>query len=402
MRIATSMIHANAANSMLQVEAQLEQTQNQISSGVKVSLPSDDPVAAVRIAGLQQQQQANDQYGKNITAATNRLDLDQQGLSDATTLIQHIRDLVVQASNTGTLSASDRQSIATEIQSSMQSLQDIANRKDSNGDYLYSGLATQTQPFVTDGSGNVQYQGDQGTRMIQVGASQRVVDGHSGYDMFVGITQGNGTFYTAANSSNTGTGVIDVGSVTNASAWVPDNYTITFTSATTYQVTDSATPTPNVVATGNYTAGSGIAFNGVQVAISGTPANGDSFSVNKAGTQDIFSTLNSVLGALSHTDSSGATNAKISTTLGNSLQQIDQTIDHWSVLSAQVGARLNTLDTVESARQNESSSITQSLSDLRDVDYATALTKYNQQQVVLQAAQQSYAKIAQLSLFNYL
>ena len=402
MRIATSMIHTNATNSMLQVESQLEQTQNQISSGVKVALPSDDPVAAVRIASLQQQQQANDQYGKNISAATNRLNLDEQGLSDATTLIQHIRDLVVQGSNTATLTGSDRQSIATEIQSSLQSLQDIANRKDSNGDYLYSGLATQTQPFVTSASGTVQYAGDQGTRMIQVGPSQRVVDGHSGYDAFVNITQGNGTFYTAANSANTGSGIIDVGSVTNQGAWVPDNYTLTFTTATTYQITDSATPTPNVVSTGNYTAGSAIAFNGVQVSISGTPASGDSFSINKASTQDVFTTLNNVLGALNQSGNSATTQANISTTLGNALQQIDQTIDHWSVLSAQVGSRLNTLDTVESARQNDSSSITQSLSDLRDVDYTTALTKYNQQQVVLQAAQQSYAKIAQLSLFNYL
>jgi flagellar hook-associated protein 3 FlgL len=183
---------------------------------------------------------------------------------------------------------------------------------------------------------------------------------------------------------------------------VPDNYTLTFTSPTTYQITDSATPTPNVVSTGNYTTGSAISFNGVQVSMTGTPATNDSFSINQSRKEDIFSTLNTIVRTLSQPGSTDAINAKISTVLGGSLQQIDQAIDHLSVVRADVGARLNTLDTTESQRLDSNNNIAKSLSDLRDVDYATALTKYSQQQVVLQAAQQSYAKIAQLSLFNYL
>ncbi len=399
MRIATSVIHSSASNAILQAEANLSQTQNQISTGVRVQKPSDDPVAAVRIASLQQQQQANDQYGKNISAATSRLNLDEQGLTDTTTLLQRVRELVVEGANTGTLSPSDRQSIATEISTNLQALQDIANRKDSNGDYLYSGLSAQTQPFVTNASGTVQYAGDQSSRLIQVGPSQRVIDGHSGYDVFVNIPQGNGTFSTAANSANVGSGVIDVGSVTNKAQWVADNYTLTFTGATTYQITDSLA---NVVTTGNYIAGSAIAFNGVQVAVSGAPATGDSFSINKASTEDIFTTLKSIISTLNQPGSSDTINAKISTTLGNSLQQLDQISNHISVVSAQVGARLNSLDTAESARQDDNGNIAKSLSDLRDVDYASTITKYNEQQVVLQAAQQSYAKIAQLSLFSFL
>jgi len=399
MRISTSMIHGSAASAILQDQASLEKTQNQLSSGIKVGRPSDDPVAAVRIATLQQQQLANDQYGKNISAATNRLNLDEQGLSDTTTLLQRVRELVVQGANTGALSATDRQAIVAELKTSYQSLQDIANRKDSNGDFLYSGLSAQLQPFVTNGSGVVQYAGDQATRLIQVGPSQRVLDGHSGYEAFVNITEGNGTFYTAANSANTGAGVIDVGNVTNKAAWIPDNYTLTFTSATTYQVTDSLS---NVVTSGAYTAGSAIAFNGVQVSVSGTPAINDSYSINKSSTQDLFKTVNSVITSLSTSGSSDAINAAISTSVGNSLQQLDQAMDHISVIRAQVGARLNTLESTEAARLDANNSIAKSLSDLRDVDYATTVTKYNQQQVVLQAAQQSYAKIAQLSLFNYL
>ena len=399
MRISTSMIHNSATSAIIQAETALDKTQNQLSSGVKVERPSDDPVAAVRIASLQQQQLANEQYGKNISAATNRLNLDEQGLADATTLVQRIRELVVQGANTGALSASDRQSVVAELKTSVQALQDISNRKDSNGDYLYSGLSAQIQPFVTNGSGVVQYGGDQASRLVQVGPSQRVIDGHSGYEAFVNITEGNGTFFTAANGANTGSGVIDVGSVTNKALWVPDTYTLTFTSATTYQVTDSLS---NVVTSGNYTAGSAITFKGVQVAVSGTPALNDSFSINQSSTQDIFKTVNAAITSLSQPGASDQINAQIATSVGNTLQQLDQAVDHLSVVRAQVGARLNTLDRTESSRLDSNNNIAKALSDLRDVDYASALTKYNQQQVVLQAAQQSYAKIAQLSLFNYL
>ena len=86
--------------------------------------------------------------------------------------------------------------------------------------------------------------------------------------------------------------------MTNSSAWVPDNYTLTFTTATQWEITDSATPTANVVATGAYTPGSAIAFNGAQVVISGTPAAGDTFSINQSRGEDMFSTLSGIVDAL--------------------------------------------------------------------------------------------------------
>lgn len=401
MRISSSMIHTSAANAILQAQAAFSKTQNEVASGLKVQKPSDDPVAAVRILQLEQQQTATSQFGNNISAATNRLTLDGQAMSDTSTLLQRVRELVVKGANLGGLTASDRKAIATELSSRITEMQDIANRKDSNGEYLYAGFAAQTQPFIRAGSGVMQYQGDQGTRALQVSASQFVTDGHSGYEAFVSIPQGNGTFYTAATAANVGSGSIDVGTVTNSAAWVPDNYTLSFTSATTWQVLDSGAPA-TVVASGNYTAGTAIGFNGVQVNVTGTPASGDSFAINQSSTEDIFTTLDNIVAALNVPSNSPAAMAQISTVLGNGLQQLDQAIDHVSLVNAQVGARLNALESTETSRVEASDNVAKSLSDLRDLDYAAALTKYNQQSVALQAAQQSYAKIGQLSLFNYL
>jgi flagellar hook-associated protein 1 FlgK len=81
---------------------------------------------------------------------------------------------------------------------------------------------------------------------------------------------------TSAATANSGNASIDAGSVPNTAAWVRGDYTLSFTSATTWQVTDAAS---TVVAGGSYTSGAPISFNGVQVTLSGTPASGDSFQV---------------------------------------------------------------------------------------------------------------------------
>lgn len=80
----------------------------------------------------------------------------------------------------------------------------------------------------------------------------------------------------SSDLTNTGTGAIDAGTVTDATAYVPDTYTITFTTPTTYEVRDSASV---LQASGTYTAGAAITFNGIEVKISGVPANGDTFTV---------------------------------------------------------------------------------------------------------------------------
>lgn len=90
---------------------------------------------------------------------------------------------------------------------------------------------------------------------------------------------------TAASATNTGNGTINAGTVTNPGGWVRGSYTLSFTSGTAYQVVNAGN---TVVASGTYTSGAPISFNGMQVAVSGTPAAGDSFSIadNSSGSGD--------------------------------------------------------------------------------------------------------------------
>ena len=400
MRISTSGLHNNAVNSMLSQQAVLSGTQSQISSGKRVQSPKDDPIAAVHLLELQRALNEAEQYGANSNVATNRLTLEEQALADVNNVLHRVRELAVQA-NSSTVDDAGRRLISEELRGRLQELVGLANQRDANGEFLFSGFATQTQPFALSGS-TVSYFGDQGNRMLQVSSTQRVADSHSGYEVFMAIPEGNGTFVTGIGGANTGSGAVASGSVANASQWIPDDYTITFTAADAWQVTDS---NGAVVTTGTYT-NSGetqtLSFGGVQVNFSGAPATGDTFTVSRSRTEDIFSTLNALIGTLETQVSAGPTRAAFTTNMANALAQLQQTSDHVLAIRSQVGVRLSSLESAEASREDQKVELQRMQGELRDLDYAEAISRMNREMVGLQAAQMSYSRISQLSLFNYL
>src|SRR4051812_4853634 len=191
-RISTAGIHNSALAQMLSKSAALSKIQNQIASSTRILTPADDPIGAAQALELDRALAESKQHEKNTTAATNRLSFEEQTLGDATSLLQRIRDLTVEANNP-TLDDGARKSILSEVQVRFTDLVDLANRKDTNGEYIFSGYSTLTQPFVKSGN-NVSYQGDDGVRVLQTGPSQRVTDSHPGSAVFMNIAQGNGKF----------------------------------------------------------------------------------------------------------------------------------------------------------------------------------------------------------------
>jgi flagellar hook-associated protein 3 FlgL len=395
MRIATITFQQDATSQMQTLQSDLAKTQNDLATSKKLHSASDDPAAMAQVNQLNVDLSASTQYVTNGNSVSSTLQLEEQALSDATNTLQSIRDLAVQANNSA-LSASQRANIASQMTQDLQNLVAIGNRTDGNGNYLFAGNASGTVPFSQSGN-TVTYSGSDLVSQVQIGPNQKVSAGDTGATVFMNIPGGNGTFSVAAGASNTGTGSIGVGTVTNASQWVPDTYSISFTSPTAYAVTDSL---GNPVATGTgFQDGNSISFRGVQVPITGTPAAGDTFTVAKAGTVSAFSTVSNLITTLNSTT---LNNAQISSALGNSLQQIDGAISNLSNVSASAGARVNAISSAQSSAQALQTNLTASVSHLSDVDYAAAITQLNTEEVSLQAAQQSYASIAKLSLFNYL
>jgi flagellar hook-associated protein 3 FlgL len=397
MRLSTAGMHASALAGMAERSADLVRTQGQIATGKRIQTPADDPAGSVRALELDRGLAESQQFARNADVATSRLSLEEQTLTDAANLLQRVRELAVQGNN-ATIDQNARQALASELQVRFNELVDIGNRRDANGEYLFSGYSTQTKPFAQSGN-SVTYAGDQGVRVLQTSPTQRIPDGHSGFEVFQNIAEGNGTFVTGANIANNGGAVIDGGSVTNPALWVPDTYSLNFTSASAWEVRNSSNA---LVASGAYAGNGTINFNGVQVTLTGQPATGDRFSIRPSDTQDMFATVANALSTLQRATVTAADRAQFATAMGATLTQIDRGLDHVSSVRADIGARLITLDDSQTNRDDRDIELQKELSNLRDLDYAKAITQLNLQQMGLQAAQASYSRIAQLSLFDYL
>jgi flagellar hook-associated protein 3 FlgL len=400
MRLSTAAFHRSSIDAILEQQTRLARTQTQVTSGKRFQSAAEDPIAATRAAALERTVSDNEQYGRNSNIVKSRLSYEEQSLADVTLLLQRARELALQGAN-GTVALEERRMLATEIRQQIAELVDISNRDDGNGEYLFAGTSTGTRPF-TLGSTGVNYVGDQTTRFVRVSGSQAIADGHPGSDVFQNIATGNGTFNTAVTSTNTGTATVDLGVVSNPSAWVPDNYTLRFTSPTDWEVVDDTLPTPTTVATGTgFVSGQTISFLGVQVRVTGTPAANDTFSVTPMQRNDMFETLQGLVDTLVSATGAPAENAMFQQRIGQAIADIDHGIGRVLSVRSEVGSRLQAIDSAENAREVEAIDLQQLLSELRDVDYAQAISKLNQEYAGLQAAQAAYTRIAQLSLFDY-
>lgn len=399
MSISTVSFQTNAVDQMDALEQALSKTQTQLSTGLQLQNAADNPVAMTQVNELNVQLSASQQYVTNGNLAGTNLKLEEQALTDATNLLQSARDTAVEANNSS-LNASDRQDLATQLQQQLQQLVATANSQDSEGNYLFSGYAAGTQPFIQNGN-SVSYAGANEVSQVQISAEQRLSTGDTGSSVFMNIPAGNGTFTTAAASANTGTASIGPGTVTNPSQWVPDTYSISFTSPTQYQVTDTTTGATVTSGTLSGTAGASntIAFNGIQVTLSGTPAGGDSFTVAPAGTASVFSTISGLISTLKSTT---LNSAQIATQINQGLEQIDAAVNNIDNVQASVGARINAISAAGTSAQSQQTTYQTTISTLSDTDYAQATTQLSTEELALQAAQQSYASMEKLSLFNYI
>jgi flagellar hook-associated protein 3 FlgL len=400
-RLSTAAIHRTSIDAILQQQTRLARTQTQVTSGKRFQNSSEDPIAATRAAALDRTVADNAQFDRNSNIIESRLNYEEQSLADVTLLLQQSRDLALQGAN-ATLGQGERNMLVTELKQLRSELIDIANRDDGNGEYLFAGSSTGTRPFAA-GTTGVNYVGDQTTRFIRVSGSQAIADGHPGTEVFMNLTQANGTFRTAVAAANTGTATIDVGTVVNPAAWVRDNYTLRFTSATDWVIEDDTLPTPVQVASGaGFTSGQTIGFLGVSVTLTGAPATGDNFSIRPAQDTDVFTVLDNLIDTLDGGAGLPSDRAIFQQQIGANIADLDQGLNRVLSVRAEVGSRLSAIDQATNSRESEAIDLQQLLSDLRDVDYASAISQLNQQYAGLQAAQQAYTKISQLSLFDYL
>jgi flagellar hook-associated protein 3 FlgL len=403
MRISTMQMYERGVNGILENQLKLSRTQMELATGRRILSPSDDPSGSAAALDVTQALETTRQYIDNAHAARSRLTLEEGTLASITDALQRVRELAVQGNN-DSQTPETRRYLAAEIRARYQELLALANTRDANNEYLFAGFQGSVRPFTVNSSGVVSYNGDQGSRFVQISPTTQVATGDSGSAVFLEAVNGNGTFVSSANSANTGTGIIGPGSVSGA--FVPDTYTITFTQLLptdpiTYEVTGAVSGV--VVPAGTpYVDGADIAFNGVRTGITGTPANGDSFTVAPSANQSVFETVQDLIGAMENSAGGGAQLAQFHNAMNRALTDIDQAMSNIVEIRAQTGARLNTIDSQASANDAFVVNLEQTLSDIQDLDYAEAASRLQRQLLSLEAAQKSYVSIQSLSLFSFL
>lgn len=411
MRISTNQIYQRALTNMLTQQARASKLQEQLASGLRVQNPSDDPIASAQIELMNQRINSTELLQKNRLASESALNLEEVILSDTVSSLHRLREIQVQAGNS-VLSEDDRKSLAAEAKTILHQLQDYANAKDGNGNYMFSGGQSSTQAISLDASGKYIYNGDNTQRFQAVTGTLLVAINDTADGIFMRIPNGNGSFaITQTATPNTGTASVSTGSVVNATAYVPDNYTMSF--ATNSQgktvVMVSGALSGNVIPpTGLpddaplYQEGSVISFNGMEMTLSGTPQVGDAFSINPAQNESVFSTVQRMIVNLNKPFGTSTDKAATQTENNQLLAQLDSSLTSVLNYQSDVGARLNQLERADNANTILIDTSKEALKHLREIDPVEVATQYNLQLINLQAAQQSFVRIQSLSVFNYI
>jgi flagellar hook-associated protein 3 FlgL len=398
MRIGTAFAHLSSSSMIMDAQVKMYSTQNELSTGKKVSSPSEDPVNASQIVTAQASVSRQVSFSANQAYLEGELRQLESTLGSVGDTISTAREMLVSAGN-GTFTDADRRSIANNLNSLRSQLISLGNTRGSDGQHLFSGFQSSTTPFAQS-SGSVVYAGDAGSRGVMVANGLAIQSNADGQSLFMQIPTGNGTFSTGVAATNTGNAKIDTGTVTATTALTGQNYEIRLTAPATIDVVNTTTNT--LVQSQAYVPGQAISFDGMQMTLTGTPAIGDRFIVTQGQTASVFDALDQAMAALNTSVLNDTDRAKVNDAIRQASASMEQAFNVALAKRAEVGARMTALDTTSRVGEGLEFENKALLSALQDVDYAEAASRFASQQTGLQAALAAYAQTSKMSLFDYL
>lgn len=304
MRISTNTIYQSGISKISSLQADQTKLQQQISTGKRMTLPSDDPIASARALEIAHTQGVNASFASSRQTAQLKLNTLESSLASITSLLVSAQSTLVGAGN-GSLSDLQRGFIATELNGSLEELINLANTQDASGDYIYAGFKTDTKPFIANASG-ASYAGDSNQQLIQVDAQRLMAANVSGDNVF------------------------------------------------------------------------------------------------QAGGNDVFATLSNLVTLLNTPITNAATQAAFTSGLATAISNLQGSVDNVLNVRAAIGSKLNELDALDTAGADRALQYSKSLSELEDLDYASALSDLAKQQTIMEAAQKSFVETTKLSLFQFI
>ena len=416
MTISTSLFFSKAVSLMSQNQSDLATMQEKVATGKEIIRASDGVDKALNISRLKSNIGKLDSYEKSLNLVGDRLRIEESYLQGTSDILTQIKTLTIQGAN-ATYSTSDRAVIALEIEELVKEIQSLANGADVNGNYTFAGTRVKTQPYQEDEAGIVRYRGDQVETSINLTDTRTTTIGRSGPDVFQSIFTGD--------RINVVPGIYDLSMGSNVT--VGDRFSMTI-DGHEFQYTAHAGDNGFSVAQQFFNAIQNkidlseldnltVALDGTALKI--TTTDGSARDITRSSTKiiggtsgvavpvdptqapdigrpekmEFFETLHSVVSVMrvgSQDD------------IQSKLNDIDQMIDQATLGLADIGVERSSIDSELDLNGELKATLKASLSSEEDLDYASAITKLQAKMMALEAAQSSFAKISNLSIFNYL
>jgi flagellar hook-associated protein 3 FlgL len=403
------MIYERGLSSVTDRQQQLVKVQDQLAKETKILTPADDPAGKAQAIALTDRIKQNEQFQENADMVINDLSRQESVLSNISGSMFRAKELFVQAGN-GALDPRDRESIALEIEVLRDNALNMMNAQNENGDYLFSGFQTEVKPFTQDpDTGEYIYNGDSGSKSVQVTSSLRVQSSSSGNEAFQQTPAELRARAGQVNGDVTGsrTFISDQGTwnsyhQANYDKSNPANnvYTVSV-GAGSYSITkpDPETGAPVVQDGGPYTPGDTISYQGMDMTLQGAATNGTAEFRLSRPQQNIATVLNDMASLLRDP---GVSSEKLAQGIEFAISDLDSAEVSLGSARAKTGSRINSAETALLTNTDFEIANKETRSKIQDVDYAEAMTELTKQDTALQAAQATFTRITRLSLFDYL
>ena len=152
MRITTPQLTAMMHGSVNTNTARLGKLMQQMATGDRMLVPSDDPIASVRVLRIQREEASLAQYRDNIANLTSSLSKQESNLQAASETMLRVQDLLLWAANLGANARDDLVAIGSELDSLEETFVSYLNVRDEEGRYLFSGTQTDRPAIIFDGT----------------------------------------------------------------------------------------------------------------------------------------------------------------------------------------------------------------------------------------------------------
>lgn len=434
-RIGTANTYDSAVRNIANRQTALANLQENLTSGKRVVRASDDPTAAANAerAMTRISRIATDQ--RVLESQRNAIAQAESTLGDVTDVLQRFRELVVNAGD-GVHSSAERRSIALELQGLRDQVFSLANTKDTNGLPLFGALASALAPFVGPQAGAPDYnfQGLPGQSASNDVAIPFTLDGDAAFmhdptrDRVFNVNVSNSvdglisadrtlttnaiTVTNAATVKATAAAAAAVAAPNNVpypsyaiaftavdSTTVPGTTTATYSITETPSVTPLGAPAPFTNVTVSFPTGTTFDITGIpgmSLTVKGTPKVNDTITVDSSAS--VFSVLDDAIKNIREAPNNNGAAQAVSQALNN----IDIGMERISAARGQAGDLLNRADRITANQENRSIQLESDRSRAEDLDMIQGISDFNNQQTGYQAALQTYAKVQQLSLFNFI